>query len=209
MNPVRYATPSLAAINRVNVFKIATESFIRGLFLCVPAALPQPVQTKPSCASRTGGIIPVPRRGTGTESKGCESVVFRSPSSASTLFFLGKISSLGATATAIRAKLLILTRCTFSVCPVGSKVSLPCGHLQCSEPPNTSLNGFNRPGTEPPPPGETESSGRWGAPTEKLQPSAREEWDRKTACPSKGITEEKRVLATAGLSQRAHVCPEL
>ena len=59
------------------------------------------------------------------------------------------------------------------------------------------------------PPEKQKVRGRWGAPTEKLQPSAREEWDRKTACPSKGITEEKRVLATAGLSQRAHVCPEL
>lgn len=130
MNPVRYASPSLAAINRVNVFKIATESFIRGLFLCVPAALPQPVQTKPSCASRTGGIIPVPRRGTGTESKGCESVVFRSPSSAFTLFFLGKISSFW-----VPQRQPSVLSCLFSqdahslVCPVGSKVSLPCGHL--------------------------------------------------------------------------------
>lgn len=141
MNPVRYASPSLAAINRVNVFKNATESFIRGLFLCVPAALPQPVQTKPSCASRTGGIIPVPRRGTGTgtESEGCKSVVFRSPSSASTLFFMGKISSFW-----VPPRQPSVLSCLFSqdarslVCPVGSKVSLPFGHLLCLEPPNTS-----------------------------------------------------------------------
>lgn len=149
------ARVSLAAINRVNVFKMATESFIRGLFLRVPAALPQPVQTKPSCASRTGGIIPVPRRGTGTgtESEGWKSVVFRSPSSASTLFFLGKISSFW-----VPPRQPSALSCLFSqdarslVCPVGSKVSLPCGHLQCSSLQIPPLNGFNRPGTEPPPP---------------------------------------------------------
>lgn len=151
------ARVSLAATNRVNVFKMATESFIRGRFLRVPAALPQPVQTKPSCASRTGGSIPAPRcgtgTGTGTESEGWKSVVFRSPFSASTLFFLGKISSFW-----VPPRQPSALSCLFSqdarslVCPVGSKVSLPCGHRQCSSLQIPLLNGFNRPGTEPPPP---------------------------------------------------------